>query len=262
MQTIRSKDGTPIAFEVSGSGPPLVLVHGTGGDHTGWRPILPALTDHFTVYTVDRRGRGGSGDAPEYNVEREFEDVAALVDSIGAPADLLGTSYGALCSLEAALRTSHVRRLVLFEPPMQTGVKSIYPPREVAEIQALLAAGKREAALELFSRKIIEALPEEFERGRADPSWPVRVANAHLILREMKSVNEYLFNAERVAKVTTPTLLMMGGDTALFLATGIRLLKQALPNNQVVELPGLRHSAMGIAPELFVREVKAFLLKP
>src|SRR5215470_6685249 len=120
MQTITSRDGTAIAFVRSGAGPALVLVHGTTADHTRWKPLLPEFEAHFTVYAVDRRGRGGSGDASSYSVEREFEDVAAVVDGIGEPAFLLGHSYGAVCSLEAALRTKNVRRLVLYEPPIRT----------------------------------------------------------------------------------------------------------------------------------------------
>src|SRR5690349_18162579 len=102
MLTARSKDGTSIAFTRSGSGPPLVLVHGTTADHTRWAPILPELETRFTVHAVDRRGRGGSGDGPRYALDREFDDIAAVVDAIGAPVMLLGHSYGAICSLEAA----------------------------------------------------------------------------------------------------------------------------------------------------------------
>src|SRR5262245_32171992 len=101
MQTIRSKDGTIIAVERSGMGPPLVLVHGTSADHTRWKPLLPRLEAHFTVCAVDRRGRGGSGDAPGYSITLEFDDIAAVIDALGEPALLLGHSYGAVCSLEA-----------------------------------------------------------------------------------------------------------------------------------------------------------------
>jgi pimeloyl-ACP methyl ester carboxylesterase len=92
MQTITSKDGTMIAYQRSGTGPPLVLVHGTTADHTRWAPVLPAFEQYFTVYAVDRRGRGGSGDAGQYAIEREFEDIVALVNSIEEPVFLLGRS--------------------------------------------------------------------------------------------------------------------------------------------------------------------------
>src|SRR5688572_24310787 len=118
MSTFRSGDGTTIACEKIGSGPPLVLVHGTAADHTRWAPVLPALSGRFTIYACDRRGRGASGDGASYAMEREFEDVAAVVDGIGGPVDLLGHSYGALCSLEAAVLARNLRRLALYEPPI------------------------------------------------------------------------------------------------------------------------------------------------
>src|SRR3712207_2617173 len=101
QETVTSVDGTPIAYWSSGEGSPLVLVHGTAADHARWRPVLPAFEERFTVYAIDRRGRGGSGDSDDYAIEREFGDVAAVVDSLGEPVTLLGHSYGALCALEA-----------------------------------------------------------------------------------------------------------------------------------------------------------------
>src|SRR5918998_1211125 len=118
METILSRDGTRIAYRRIGEGPPLVLVHGAAADRGRWSPVLPALEKRFTVYAIDRRGRGGSGDAGSYTMEREFEDVATVVDSIGEPVNLLGHSYGALCALEAALLSRNIRKLVLYEPAM------------------------------------------------------------------------------------------------------------------------------------------------
>ena len=116
MQTATSRDGTHIAFWRSGGGPPLFLVHGTTADHTTtWRFVLPELQQHFMVYAMDRRGRGDSGDCPGYDLQREAEDLAAVADSIGAPVSLLGHSHGALCAIEAALITTNVRRLILYE---------------------------------------------------------------------------------------------------------------------------------------------------
>jgi pimeloyl-ACP methyl ester carboxylesterase len=103
--TVTTESGTPVAYWRSGKGPPLVLVHGTAADHSRWSPVLPALEERFTVNAIDRRGRGGSGDTDDYPVEREFEDVAAVVDSLGEPVNLLGHSYGGLLALEAALLT-------------------------------------------------------------------------------------------------------------------------------------------------------------
>ncbi|MBD0328620.1 MAG: alpha/beta fold hydrolase [Thermoleophilia bacterium] len=117
--TVVSRDGTEIAYWTSGHGPPLVLVHGAPADHTRWRPLLPYVEPHAMVHAIDRRGRGASGDCPEYALVREFEDVAAVVDAVadaaGRPADVYGHSFGGLCAFGAAALTSSIRRLVLYE---------------------------------------------------------------------------------------------------------------------------------------------------
>src|SRR5687768_14900680 len=116
MHTVTSRDRTRIAFWHRGSGPPLLLVHGATASHaTTWRLVLPELERRFTVYAMDRRGRGGSGDAVEYHIQREAEDVVAVIQSIDAPVNLLGHSYGGLCAIEAALLTNRIQRLLLYE---------------------------------------------------------------------------------------------------------------------------------------------------
>jgi pimeloyl-ACP methyl ester carboxylesterase len=258
METIPSTDGTMIAYQRSGTGPPLVLVHGTTADHTRWAPVLPAFEQHFTVYALDRRGRGGSGDAEQYVIEREFEDLVALVNSIEEPVFLLGHSYGALCSLEAARRTSHLRKLVLYEPPIPAGIE-IYPTEVVTRIQALLDAGDREGAVTTFLQDVARVPPHEMEILRAAPNWPARVAAAHTVLREMRGSNEYVFEPARFTGLTTPTLLLLGGDSPAFLKAGIEAVHAALPDSRVVVMPGQQHTAMNTAPELFIREVFQFL---
>jgi pimeloyl-ACP methyl ester carboxylesterase len=257
METITSKDGTMIAYQRSGVGPPLVLVHGTTADHTRWAPVLPALEHHFTVYALDRRGRGGSGDAEPYAIEREFEDIVALVDSIEEPAFLLGHSYGALCSLEAGRRTTHLRKLVLYEPPIPTGIE-IYPHEVVSRIQTLLDEGNREGALITFMQDIVHVPPHELEMLRSAPNWPARIAAAHTILREMRGSNEYVFEPARFRSLTTPTLLLLGGDSPPFFKAGIEAVHAALPENRMVVMPGQQHTAMNTAPELFTRAVLQF----
>lgn len=257
-ETIASRDGTRITYTRSGQGPPIVLVHGTTADHTRWTPILPAFQEHFTVYAVDRRGRGGSGDGDEYAIELEFDDVASVVNSLPEPANLLGHSYGALCSLEAALRSRNIRKLVLYEPPIPTGIE-IYPSEVVARIQALIDAGDREGTVVTFFREIAKAPPHEVEMLRSLPNWPARVAAAHTIPREMGNSYEYVFEPERFSQMRTPTLLLLGGDSPPFLKAATEAVHAALPNSQIVVLPGQQHTAMNTAPELFVREVLQFL---
>jgi len=259
METVRSKDGTLIAFEKSGKGSPLVLVHGTSADHTRWAPVLPPLRSRFTVYAIDRRGRGGSGDSNPYAIEREFADIAAVVNSIGEPVNLLGHSYGAICSLEAATRSNSLCRLILYEPPIQTGM-GIYPPQMLSAMRELLAKGDRDGTVTFFMREIPRVPPHELELLRAAPAWQGRVAAAHTIPREMDASNGgYQFDRAKFARVTTPTLLLLGGDSPAFLAAATHSLHEILPNNRLVVMPGQQHTAMNTAPNLFVGAVFDFL---
>lgn len=124
-------------------------MHGLTADHRRWSPIKPHFEQQFSVYAMDRRGRGESGDTPDYNLMREAEDVVAVVEAIGEPVFVLGHSHGALCSLEAALLTDHISRLILYEPPLP-GIAPPIPPEIPDRMQALIDNGESEAALELF----------------------------------------------------------------------------------------------------------------
>lgn len=256
--TVKSKDGTPIAVARSGHGPALVLVHGTTADHTRWKPILPQLEQKFTVYALDRRGRGESGDAKDYSFDKEWDDIAAVVDSIGEPVFLLGHSYGAICSLEASLRTRNIRKLVLYEPPIPTGIE-IYPPGATEKLSAMLDRGEKENVVVTFFTEIVHMPAAELKMMRSLPNWPARVAAAHTIPREMRASGEYVFQTERFKNMKTPTLLLLGGDSPQFFRDAIEKLSGTLPQSSVVVLPGQQHAAMNTAPELFLREVLSFL---
>lgn len=259
MESVRSNDGTLIAYEKSGRGAPLVLVHGTSADHARWSPVLQPFQDRFTVYAVDRRGRGRSGDTEPYAIEHEFEDIVALVDSIGEPVNLLGHSYGAICALEAAARTKNLRRLILYEPPIPAGTE-IYSAAVVNTMRALLAEGDRDGVVATFMREVPRVPPPELELLRSSPAWPGRVAAAHTILRELEASNEgYCFDPLKFAHVTTPTLLLLGGASPAFFAAAINKVHNALPNSRIVIMPGQQHVAMNSAPDLFVRAVLDFL---
>jgi pimeloyl-ACP methyl ester carboxylesterase len=261
METVHSRDGTRIAYERSGTGLPLLLVHGAAADHTRWAPVLPALEAHFTVYAMDRRGRGSSGDAAEYAIQREFEDVAALVDSIGGAVNVLGHSHGALCSLEAALLTPNLGRLILYEPP-PPGLHGL-DPQLAARLQALLDAGDREGLLRAFLREAAGLSAYELALMESAPSWPARVAAAHTILREFRAQESLPpFDPRRFSGVTVSVLLLLGGDSPPFYSEFSGQLHAALPNSKLVLLPGQRHVAMSTAPDLFAREVVAFLTAP
>lgn len=179
MQRVVSKDGTCLAVWRSGSGPPLLLVHGATYDHTtAWRFVVPEFERRFTVYAMDRRGRGASGDSPAYGLQREAEDVAAVIDAIGEPVNVLGHSYGALCAIEAALLSAHLRRLILYEGVPLRGADE-YAPGTIERLEAQLEAGDVEGMLIALMRDVIQRPPDEIERLRSHrEDWSMRLQNA------------------------------------------------------------------------------------
>jgi pimeloyl-ACP methyl ester carboxylesterase len=258
IERVVSSDGTAVACHVAGKGPPLVLVHGTSADHTRWAPVIDALSRAFTTYAMDRRGRGTSADADEYSIEREFDDVAAVIDSIGGDVDVLGHSYGAVCSLEATLRTPRVRQLVLYEPPLPIGIE-IYPPGLIERLGHLLAAEDREGVVATFLQEVVRMPPAELDVVRADPSWEARVAAAHTIPRELRIADAYDPDFERFATVRVPTLLLLGGDSPSFLVDPTRRLHESISESKLTVMPGQQHVAMNTAPDLFLEHVIDFL---
>jgi pimeloyl-ACP methyl ester carboxylesterase len=256
---VTSADGTRIAYERGGEGPPLVLVHGTSADHTRWAPVLPQLQQRFTTYAVDRRGRGLSGDTGPYALEREFEDITAVVDSIGEPVDLLGHSYGGLCALEAALRSRQVRRLVLYEPAFRTDVP-FYDEDPRPRLDAMIARGEREEALVTFFREVVGMSEAELAMMRAAPSWQGRMAAVHTIPREFADL-DYEFDAARIGALAIPVLLLQGSQSVPALLEATRLLHAALPASTLEVMHGEAHVAITTAPDLFARLVMEFLVQ-
>lgn len=263
MEYVLSPDGTRIAYHRRGAGPPLILVPGSGtANPVAWTDVVPALAEHFTVYAVYRRGRGESGDGPTYAIEREFEDVAAIVDSAGEPAALLGHSFGGLCALEAALLTRNLRKLILYEPAIPLPGVVLYPEGVIDRMQALLDAGDREGVLITLYRDIVQMPPHEIEQLKASPAWPERVASAHNVLREARAEEQYTFSAQQFKDLHTPTLLLLGGESPRFIKKATEAVDTALPNSRIAVMPGQQHTAMYTAPDLFVHEVLTFLNEP
>jgi pimeloyl-ACP methyl ester carboxylesterase len=262
MLKINSKDGTSIAYERSGRGSPLVLVHGTAADHTRWQPVIPLFEKRFTVYALDRRGRGASGDAEPYAIELEFEDVAVFCDSISEPVNLLGHSYGAICAMEAAARSQNICRLILYEPPIVTGTSSAYYPEMVSKLKNLLASGDRDGLVTSMLRDVAGVKPEEIDAMRKTPMWQERLATAHTIVREIENSNSYIPDTDRLMNVEVPTLLLMGGDSNMVMKDATEYLLATLPESHLVLLPGQRHNAMNNIPEIFTGEVESFVEEP
>ncbi|MCF6506320.1 alpha/beta hydrolase [Blastococcus sp. MG754426] len=254
-RSTRSRDGTAIAWWTSGTGPDLLLVHGTTADHTRWEVMTPLLEPHVTVHAMDHRGRGGSGDAPDYSLAAEADDVAAVVDAIGGPVDVFGHSQGALCTLEASLRTSGMRRMVLYEPPIEVAA----PPEVRRRVAELVARGRRDEAVGVFLREVAGLTDDQLARARTLPSWAARVAAAHTAVREEEVSAAYRFDPARFARSAVPTLLLDGTESPPDLREGTARVAAALPGARVTRLEGHGHVAMLTDPELVVREVLAFL---
>ena len=255
VEHVTSRDGTRIGFHRSGEGPSLVLLHGATGAHWSFRYILPLLVERFTLYAVDRRGRGESGDATDYAIEREFEDVAAIVDLLGEPANVFGHSYGATVALGALLATSNIDRLVVYEA--SPGI-SVVPHEYLERIEKLVEGGEREEAL-VYALGLFGLTSDEVEQLRGAPTWPVRVGAAHTVAREVRAEESYELDADRFRDVAAPALLLLGGDSPDWAREGTQRIRDALPDARIAVLPGQGHAAIMTAPELVADEVTRFL---
>jgi pimeloyl-ACP methyl ester carboxylesterase len=262
--TVTSRDGTRIAFGRSGQGPPLVVVHGTPADHTRWEPLLPYLEPHVTVHAMDRRGRGASGDAPDYALAREYEDVAAVVDAVagasGSLVDVYGHSHGGFCAFGAATLTSNIHKLVLYEgwPVPNPSVFAL--PAEVEErMDALLAKGDRDAVVETLFRHYELMSEDDLAAFRAAPSWPGRVAAAHTITRECRAEAQATLDPQSAAKITVPVLLLVGEHSSDPCKAQVAAVAAALPDARIVVLEGQEHVADVLVPEVFAEHLMAFL---
>jgi pimeloyl-ACP methyl ester carboxylesterase len=257
VERIRSADGTEIAFRRSGSGPPLVLVHGTTADHSRWSRISPLLEAHCTVYAVDRRGRGQSGDGLQYSIAREGEDIAAVLESIGERATVLGHSFGGICCLEALSRSAGIESAILYEPS-PVGVDGVAPGVR-SRIEQHLGQGDREAALLTFFREVVEVPEAQLQGLRSAPVWAARIAAAHTVARETVIEEGYLLDAATLRSIETPTLLLTGAASPALLKQTALTLHELLPVSWLVEMGRQQHIAMDAVPELFADLVLAFM---
>ena len=262
MELVSSKDGTRIAYRQSGHGPPLLLVHGATSDHTTtWPKVLSALEDHFTVCAMDRRGRGSSGDSPNYELAREAEDIIAVIDALGQPVNVLGHSFGGLCAIEAALLTSAMRKLVLYEGVPLRGA-DLYPPGLIERMHAMMQSGDTEGALVALLQDLVGMPPEELELLRSQTSaWQRRLANTSTVPRELATERQYVFDPDRFKSMITPTLLLVGGESPPRELNNARGVVAGLPNGRIAVLSGQQHAAMHSAPDLFVQEVVGFFME-
>jgi pimeloyl-ACP methyl ester carboxylesterase len=246
VRALRSADGTSIAFDQVGSGPATVLVDAAAG-FRGFGPMGPlaaALAPEFTVFTYDRRGRGESTDTQPYAVEREVEDLRALIDAAGGSACVYGFSSGAVLALRAAADGLPIERLALMEPPLELDENVPQDTDLGAEIAELVAAGRRGDAVEHFNRSI--GVPEEMIAGlRQVPFWPALEGLAHTFVYDTVITGSALPPA-RLPAITTPTLVLASAGSDERLLGWAQGVAETLPNGSLRTMKGEWH---GVAVE-------------
>jgi len=259
---VRSPDGTSIAVWVEGDGPPLVVVHGALNDHTTDRPFIDELRRTVTTFALDRRGRGASGDGPDYSIEREFEDIAAVVDAVAArtrqAVSAWGHSYGADCVMGAAALTGNLTRLVLYEPGL--GFASSGHVLEALEaIDRAVAAGDVEGALLTALRRIVELTEEEIAVVRATPGWPARLAAVPRLPREIRAELAWTYEPGQFDAVTAQTLLLAGAESSTAQQEATARAAEAISDVRVQTLDGHSHIAHRVDPAMVAAIVCDFV---
>lgn len=261
LLTFDSRDGTAIGLWRTGSGPCLLAVHGTAADHTAWDPVLPFLAGSFAVYAMDRRGRGASGDSDPYAIEREFEDVVAAVAALPGPVHIYGHSFGATCAAEAALQTSNLGRVILYEGGPRAPGLLVYADELISKLERLVEDGLTDEALSTFMLTTAGVTEAELRVLRGRPSWAARVRAAPTIPRELRAISAYGTDLARFATLNARALLLVGSETDGRRREVIVRLLDALPNAELEVLPGQKHAAHQTAPQLFARVITEFLTR-
>jgi pimeloyl-ACP methyl ester carboxylesterase len=255
---VRSKDGTKIAVDEVGVGRPIVIVHGATVDRAVWAKVATLLADRFRVFTFDRRGRGDSEDAVEYEPAREAEDLIAVVRPIDGPVVLFGHSSGGIITLQAVEQLSSVDRLVLYEPPVFIG-SARRPSDLAARLMTLLRTGDRDGVARTFLREGFGWPNAQVDQVAGSPRWPALLGLAHTMPYDMQVQSEYVFDSGRLAAIRIPTLFLLGSDSPPEMRSGTEALAAAIRESEIRELPGQGHIAHVTAPGLLADEVTRFL---
>jgi pimeloyl-ACP methyl ester carboxylesterase len=257
-QRITTSNGIQVSYSRSGSGPPLVLVHGGFSDDiTNWEFVAPLLEDRYTLIAVARRGRGETAATEGHSLEDEARDVTAVMESVGEPVFLLGHSYGAQCSLAAAaLAPSRIRKLVLYEPP-NPGL--VVTGEVLARLEKMAAAGEWDSFSFSFFRDMLRVPVGELEQVRASDLWPPILRDAKASLGDLRAISRYDFRAERFRSLDMPVLLQVGSESPRDLYV-TDALAACLPDVRIETLEGQAHEGMTTAPELYAASVRRFLV--
>ena len=260
--TVTSADGTRIAVDRSGAGPAVVLVQGALNDRTD--PVMSGLaaglSRWFTVFSYDRRGRGGSGDTQPYAVEREAEDLAVVIAEAGGSAAVFGGSSGAGLALRAAVKNPAITRLALWEPPYHVGDSAPRLPGDFAgQLDRLVEAGRRADAVELFLVRAAQVSPQGVAGMRGHASWPAMEAAAQSLAYEARVMGPgNALPGELLAAITQPTLVLNGGASPAWMRRAGQAVADAIPGAVYRVLEGQAHS---VAPTAIVPELLEFFVR-
>ena len=264
---VTSRHGTPIAVFAAGDGPgaQVLLVHGTGSDHTTWRAVTPRLTGERPVHALDRRGRGASGDGPAYRAAHEAEDIAAVAEALardfGSRVTIAGHSLGGRLALAAALRTDAIGRVLAYEgaPGRRDDREATAHEDLLARLRASLDAGDHDAVLATFLAEAGGLPPGELAAFRTGPLWAIRTATAPRIVREMDAVlHDPAIGFEALAGVTQPVLQLIGSASPATFRAGAADLDARLAHGRLETIEGARHNAHHTHPEAFAAALRRF----
>lgn len=239
MSSITSAVGTAISYDRAGQGLPVVLVLGAFNDRAAGAPLAARLSATTTAFNYDRRGRGTSTDTLPSAVDREIDDLEALIDAAGGSASVFGYSCGAVLAMRAAARGLPITRLALYDPPFQIqGTSPDFWTEMARQIDDLVSSGRRGDAVELYQTKGVGIPPEVIAQLRQAPFWPALEAIAHTLAYESLILAS---PPELVGSVNTPTLVMSGEATPNLIQTSARAVANGLAHTQLHMLPGQTH---------------------
>ncbi|WP_208752275.1 alpha/beta fold hydrolase [Corallococcus carmarthensis] len=260
INTVKSADGTSIAFETTGKGPPLILVGGAFCDRTApasGTPLAALLAQRFTVFSYDRRGRGDSEDTPPHALEREVEDLAALITAAGGSAAVFGNSSGGLLALDAAARGLSIPKLVVYEPPVILDEGRARAFEDLAkQLDDAAAGNRRSEAVELYFTKVMQMPASAVAQMRKAPMWAGLEHLAHTLSYDLLITARGPLRLEQVSAVRAATLVMEGGASPGWMREAIQTLARAIPNARHRTLEGQTHA---VDPKALAQALEAFL---
>jgi pimeloyl-ACP methyl ester carboxylesterase len=261
VERVRSADGTQVALEATGSGHPVVLIGGAFTDRTTTTGLAEVLAPYYRAVTYDRRGRGDSGDeSVDYSVDREIEDLRAVIDHLGGTASLVGHSSGAVLALEAAIQRLPIDKVAAYEPPFIREGSRARPAPDVAErLRRLVAAGDRDGATTLFQTEAVGLPPEMVEGMRRSERWSFFTGLAHTLPYDYALFEPGLpVPAGRLARIGIPTLVIAGSNTFPWLAAASGEVARAVPGARFLTLDGQDHGVLQ-QPAALLTCLRAFL---